>query len=317
MRKRIKSTTFYKILRNINFLIKHDFQQELNDTRYEIETLKLMPLTTEILNYYKANPELSLDYKAELSYIRENKAYITFPYKHLRSLGKIHSGYNKILKLPFVIHNNKKLYFPSTWSVKYANDIYRNFIENENILGGAYREKSPHQYQTGTFHIHKGDTLLDIGAAEALVSLDAIDKIKRLYLIESDPLWIEPLNATFRPYKEKVTIINKLISDIDSDSTITLASLLKNEELSALFIKMDIEGYETSVIEASKDVLSRAKDIRIACCTYHKHNDAAVLNSIFTALNYKTEYSDGYMLFTIDELKPPYFRKGIIRAEKE
>jgi hypothetical protein len=221
-----------------------------------------------------------------------------------------------MLKLPFVIHNGKRLYFPSTWTINRAGNIYKDFIENENILGGNYREKSPHQYLTDNFCVKEDDIFLDIGCAEALLSLDVIDKVKKLYLIESNPLWYEALNATFAPYRDKVIIINKLISNTNTESTITLSSILKDEELSSLFIKIDIEGYETSVVEASRDILTHAKDIRMACCTYHKHDDASILANIFSALSYETEFSDGYMLFTYDELKPPYFRKGMIRAKK-
>jgi hypothetical protein len=323
MLQKIKNTHFFKFLKNIKFLLTHDLykdisaiQKDFRNLQNEIHELKIKSITSKILNYYGIHQELSLHYKMELSYISENELDIVFPYKRLKELKNIQSGYDNIIKLPFVMHHNKKLFFPSTWSVQHAENTYRNFIESENILGGNFREKSPHQYQTDTFYIHEGDTLLDIGAAEALLALDAIEKIKKLYLVESDPLWLDALNATFDPYKEKVAIVNKLISDVDSDKTITLSSLLKNEELSSLFIKMDIEGYETKVIAASKDILLHAKDIRIACCIYHKHDDANILADTFTALNYKIEFSDGYMLFTLDELKPPYFRKGIIRAEK-
>lgn len=127
------------------------------------------------------------------------------------------------------------------WTKQRVIGTYRNFIENENILGGDYREKSPHQYQTNSFMIEDGDVLLDVGCAEALLSLDVVEKVKKLYLIESDKEWIPALEKTFEPYKEKTIIINKLLSDKDSDNSITLNTLIRNMEKESFFLKMDIE----------------------------------------------------------------------------
>ena len=78
---------------------------------------------------------------------------------------------------------------------------------------------------------------------------------------------------------------------------------------------MDIEGNEISVIEASREFLCQGKDIRIACCTYHRCSDADTLSGIFKSLDYKIEFSDGYIVFVADKnLQPPFFRKGLIRA---
>jgi hypothetical protein len=205
-----------------------------------------------------------------LAYLLENKTDIIFPYKQINKIENVQSGYDDSLKLSYVIHNGKKLYFPLSQN---AESIYKKLIENENITGTTeerYREKHPHQYQSDTFFIKEGDVFCDIGCAEALLSLDVIDKVKRVYLVESDPMWLDALKATFKPYRDKVIIIDKLISDVDTETTITLSSLLKNEKESPVFIKMDIEGYETSVIEASKEFLLERQNIRIACCTYHK-----------------------------------------------
>jgi 16S rRNA A1518/A1519 N6-dimethyltransferase RsmA/KsgA/DIM1 with predicted DNA glycosylase/AP lyase activity len=64
-------------------------------------------------------------------------------------------------------------------------------------LGGGYMEKMPHQYQTSYFQVKKNDILLDVGCAEALFSLDVIDKVKKVILFESDSVWFDPLKATF------------------------------------------------------------------------------------------------------------------------
>jgi hypothetical protein len=50
-------------------------------------------------------------------------------------------------------------------------------------------------------------------------------------------------------------------------------------------------------------------------CTYHKEKDAEELQKELTAKNFKTEFSNRYMLFIYDsELRKPYVRRGIVRA---
>jgi len=220
--------------------------------------------------------------------------------------------------MPFILHNGvKKLYFPKSWSVDQARDNYINYIQVENILGGNYAKKSPHQYQTSNFQINVGDVVLDIGSAEALLSLDVIDIAKKIYIFESDEIWIEPLKATFEPYQDKVVIFNKFVSDKNSATEIRLDSCIEFDKVQSLFIKVDIEGSEKLVLENNKHLFEKNINIRVVCCTYHRQNDADIFKVFFESLGYTTEYSDGYMIFIYDnELRAPYFRHGIIRAEK-
>jgi len=343
MSKKILQLSFLKLLKNYFSLMKYDLHKddnELKDTlselkvrlnliesihKEEITKLKIESIHQDkilqlkfrnIFQFYDENPNLAIQYNAELSYLKENGPLV-FPYKQLMTIGIPQAGFDSDKELPFVIHNFKKLYFPINWSIKQSISAYKEFIESENILGGGYRVKSPHQYQTETFQVQEGDVVLDVGCAEALFSLDVIDKVKKIYLFESDTLWIDALKATFEPYKDRVEIINKLVSDKDTDTSITLTTALKNEDSKNLFIKMDIEGYEVPVIIESEIFLRSDRNIKLVCCTYHRQNDAIDLQNIFTKLNYQTEFSEGYMLFIYhDDLKPPYFRNGLIRAKR-
>lgn len=308
MLEKLKHISFFKLFRNLYFLMRYNI--------YDLKVVKNEVLILNIFNYYREFPELKENFQAELSYLLINPEDIIFPYKQLKRLETVQSGYDQQRKLPFVMHENKKLFFPKTWTADRVVSTYMAFIENENILGGNYKEKSPHQYETDNFCVNENDVLMDIGSAEGLFALHVINRVKKIYLIESDTLWIEALNATFEPYKEKVEIINKLISDTDTVKTITLSSILINELTSSLFIKMDIEGYETIVLNASKNILSQNLNVKIACCTYHNQTDAETLTKIFTSMDYEVEFSDGYILYTDDKLMPPYFRKGVIRAKK-
>jgi hypothetical protein len=309
---------FITLLKNLGRLTKYDYKW-INKRELYAQLNELQ--RSNFFNYVHTHTEFRDNFKLELSNLTNEELNI-FPYKQLKELSNTEYGYDKQLKLPYVVHDKKRLYFPKTWTAEDSFNSYKNFIENENILGGKYKEKAPHQYETNTFCVKDGDVVLDVGCAEGLFALNVIDKAKKIYLIESDKLWLDALKETFKPYKDKVVFINKLISDKNTKHTITLSSILEKELSSFFFVKMDIEGYETEVINSSKDILAKDIDIRLACCTYHKQNDAEELQKTFTKLNYDTEFSDGYMLpissaSLFDIIQPPYFRKGVIRARKD
>lgn len=267
----------------------------------------------KILRYFKhyRSPE----YSSEIEYINNNGTLTPFPYnRNDNEPVNIEVNFDDERKLPFVYHKGKRLYFPSPFSLERAKQTYTNLIFTENILEGKYRAKTPHQYITDSFNVKKGDIVLDIGSAEGLFLLDVIDTVKKGYLIEYNDSFNEALKATFEPYKDKVTIINKLASNKDSATEITLDTCLQND-YGSIFVKMDVEGYEKLVLSGAKNVLHRKNDIRVVCSTYHKQDDASLLEEFFKGINYHTEFSDGYMIFFYDkEIKPPYLRKGLIRA---
>ena len=51
------------------------------------------------------------------------------------------------------------------------------------------------------------------------------------------------MEATFAPYKEKITIVRKYVSDVDEEDNITLDTFFRDEGkfIDNLFLKMDIE----------------------------------------------------------------------------
>lgn len=310
--KRIINKVYEKIVPfNIRNII-HGFNH-ISKIR-EIETMKKEILYLKIMHYLNNNSE---EYKDEKKYLNLLGTLAVFPYKRTnKELDIVNGDFDRKRKMPFVYHKGNKLFFPSHFSLEKAKSIYLNYIVKENILEGDYIEKRPHQYTTESFFIKNGDIVLDIGGAEGLFLLNAIDKIKKGYIFESEKFWIDALKATFEPFKEKVIIINKFASNTNSSNTVTIDSCLENQP-GDVFIKMDAEGSEMSVLKGAENVVNRKNDIRIACCTYHKNNDAELLESFFKSINYQTEFSDGYMLFFYDEeLKAPYFRKGLIRANK-
>ncbi|MES1223491.1 MAG: FkbM family methyltransferase, partial [Bacteroidota bacterium] len=259
-----------------------------------------------ILNYFQNNP--ASEYANETKYLTNAGKLEVFPYNagNTNSLhDKIEGGFDARKKMAYVLHNGKRLYFPKKFSISSAKNVYLNFIFN--MLGErssekfAYQfpQKTPHQYITENFFVKEGDIVLDIGGAEGMFLLSVVDKIKKGYIFEPSTFWFDALKATFEPYKEKVILIKKLVSDKDTAKEICVDTCLENDP-GNVFIKMDVEGYESLVLKGAKKVLSRKNDIRVACCTYHKHDDAISFEKFFKDLNYETEFSDGYMLFFYD-----------------
>lgn len=285
------------------YYIEKQLQEQIEEQSARIIDLKmaLIGVTSDL-------------YKAEAEYVQKN-GFCKFPYKALQEVPPFDSGYDDRHQLPYVVHKGKRLYFPLSYSVENCIKMYTSYIGEECLLGGRYREKLPHQYVTDTFSIDEGDVLVDVGCAEALLSLDNIEKVSKVYLFEGEQEWMPALNATFNDYQDKVVIINKYVSDTDTENTITLRTALQQENDKPLFIKMDIEGAEVNVLNGSKEFLTERNDVKMACCTYHHQLDGEEIPRILEDMGYTYEFSEGYMLFDLyDRLHYPFFRHGLVRA---
>ncbi len=335
--KDFRQSFIYKAAKNFLAIFKIDVQREIETSNYEFQShkrkvskllsdssneiqrletdLRRMSLKNKVFAYAIMHKEFAEQFREELN-ILSSTDELVFPYQRIKRLDSIEADIDSEKQLPYVVHCGKRLYFPRSYSTELCKTMYRNYIESENIVGGGYRTKCPHQYQSDNVFIGENDIMVDIGCAEALLSLEVIEKVKKVYLVESNPFWNDALQATFSPYTHKVVFINKMIADTDSNDTITLETLLKDVQDEHVFIKMDIEGCETDIIENSANFIKNHSGLKFACCTYHKDNDANRLEKMFVQDGYKIEFSSGYMLFFYDQCNPPYFRKGVIRAWK-
>lgn len=301
---------FSNLSRNFHLLGKYDLQED-----YLNRLSNLTQLRNAIIDlYFKANKEEKQQYLDELQYLQSANYFDMFPYNQLKKISDISVGIDKQYHLPYVLHSGKKLFFPEFWNLKEVSEKYRYYIERENLLGGKYTSKAPHQYQTKSFKIEGDDIFLDIGCAEGLVALDCIEKVPKAYLFEADPIWEKPLKATFAPYKDKVQIIHKWVGDKDDVNSTTLNSAIQENKGKFFFVKMDIEGAEELVVKGNAEFF-KSNFIKIACCTYHKKEHFDNLSKLFCDWGYSISTSDGYMLCFMDKnFSPPYFRKGVLRA---
>ena len=290
----------------------HDLQQTNTSILHDLNICKKNLIDL----YYEFHQEEKVQVQDELDFIKECGQIETFPYPQIKKIQhNIVVDFDKRLQLPFVIHKDKRLYFAKEFTIESAKAAYINYVERENLLGGGYTAKAPHQYITDSFHVEQNDIVVDAGCAEALFALDSVEKAKHIYLLEADAIWHKPLQATFAPFKDKVTIIQKFLSGENFGNAVTLDGLFDKFSEESFFIKMDIEGAEESVIQGNKKFLTSQNKIKLACCTYHRAHHAEMLSSLLKDMGYIFEFSDGYMLFPWDEhQQPPYFRKGLIRA---
>ena len=268
-------------------------------------------LKRSIDEYYSIHQDEQSDEITEaLSYLKNNPIAV-FPYPfqdqyHQNDI-KVHKDHVK--GLHYVMLDGKKLYFKRRWSIKRIQHSFNELTKEQDL-------QSPHRYLTNDFDIEEGEVLVDIGVAEGNFALAAVEKAARLILFETDKEWIEALNATFEPWKDKVLIINKFVSDIDNGSNVTLDHFLKpNEKIS--FLKIDVDGAEAQLLKGCKRILSEMKPLKLAICTYHKQNDEMDFTAILEKNGFITSTSNRFILFYYDkQIAPPYFRKGLIRAVK-
>lgn len=211
--------------------------------------------------------------------------------------------------MPYIILEGKRMYYPSNYKFVEMDEkpVVKNILREQS-------PSSPHLYLKGQHTIQEGDVIVDAGVCEGNFVLRHIDKVSKAYLIECDTNWIEALKVTFKDYKDKIVICNKMLSKANSVETITLDTLVKEK---VDFIKMDIEGAEIDALLGAMETLKNS-NARCSICCYHRSGDEKYIRCILESYGYITSVSDGYMVF-MNEKQTHYnfdFRRGIVYAKK-
>jgi hypothetical protein len=252
---------------------------------------------------------LSPEIREGLKYLKFHK-FSAYPYKWALKYDNMlpevyrdqqHSCY-------YVIFEGKKMYFPKRFTETQVIWIFRSINKEQD-------PQSPHLYQTQDFQVDYDSIVVDAGVAEGNFSLSVIDKVKLLFLVECEAEWMEALRLTFAPWNEKVVFVEKFMSDVESDTTTSIDSLLRPASDEKYFIKMDIEGYEQKALQGMKKMVASGCNIKMDVCTYHHPNDLQEIKEAIDSYGFKWNISKSFMLyFKPDE--EPSFRKVLIRAEK-
>ncbi len=266
--------------------------------------------TKDVLDYYNNNPkEVMEDMQEPLSYIRRKNKLRVFNYKFVDNFrSDINIEFDENVMLFYAVYHGKRMYL----SRKY-DSIEKAHMYCIGLLVEQHPESS-HVYLDNKFYVEKGSCVLDAGVAEGNFALDIIDQVSHIVMVESDEEWLEPLKYTFEPYKDKITIINKYLTDTDDSKNITIDSIAKKFQIN--FIKMDIEGSEPKALDGGAGYLSFCKDIKIAACAYHNLNDEKIIKEKLEKYGFRTHTSEGYMNFLWSNSNPKLFVRGIVRGEK-
>lgn len=247
--------------------------------------------------------------KDVIEYVRNHGVQI-FPYHFTEKYKQedIQVFHDDEQGMHYVLQDGKRLYFKRKWSV---NRIKKSFHD----LTLEQDEKSPHRYLSDRFDLDQNDVLADFGAAEGNFTLAVIDRIKKAYLFEYDPEWIEALRLTFKPWRDKVEIVPKFVSDRNDEKYCSGDVFFKDKSIT--FLKIDVDGGERGLLRGFKQTIEEADTMKIALCTYHQHDDEREFTEWLRQKNYHVEPSQGYMIFYYDKkLKAPYIRRALIRATK-
>lgn len=227
-----------------------------------------------------------------------------------KPMEKYEVSWDEEFNMPYVMFEGKRMYYPQDAGFQVENGKqYLSGIEFEQ------QEGSPHTYITDDIYIKEGDVVVDAGVCEGNFAIKYIDKVSKLYLIECDPMWLDPLTLTFRDYLHKVVFCTKFLGNTNDERTVTLDQLVGNDRVD--FIKMDIEGAEIDALRGGEKVF-RNNDIRCSICSYHKHNDEKNIRSILESYGYNTSTSKGHMIFHLDSERFKWCepRHGIVYGKK-
>lgn len=278
------------------------------------KSFRLNRLKNRIIKYLTDLPEsqISEEQKEVLNYLNTNVLDV-FPYSFREKYKPeaVEVQLDETQQLYYMLWEDKKLYYKNGTQFKKAQKYFNSLLMEQD-------EASPHKYLTNEFDFEEGEVLVDVGAAEGNFSLSNIEKAKHVYLFEMGLEWIKALEATFAPWKEKVTIVQKYVSDKDAQNSIKLDTFFKNDE-KVTFIKADVEGAEGQVINGAKKLINNQQNIKIAVCTYHRQSDATTLSNLLFEKGFSTHFSDKYMIFHYGKtnvVEAPFLRKGILRGVK-
>lgn len=251
-------------------------------------------------------------YAKEIEYLKKKGKIVTFPYdfSDLIYVKKDDIKYDQIHNKTYVLMGDKKLYW---WDGNREEDNLDGAIYSANELFLEQHINSPHRYFTESFYPEQDEIFIDIGCAEGKEALEIVDRVKEVYLFESNSMWKECLGLTFEPYKN-VHIINATVCSINSpeQNRVRLSDCI-NSVNEKLLIKLDVEGAELEVLKGMEDIL-RSQNVRLLVTLYHRKNDVSKLASYLQNLGYQIEFSDNYMLTHMKEKE--FFVHGLLRAKK-
>jgi hypothetical protein len=285
-------------------------QRIFNSNRYK--------LTKRLIQYIESeNCDLPIEERNALKKFlsKDLVSQISHPFVTAYQYRSVNVLWDNIKSLYYVNHNKKKMYFKKGLSKSTIAMMYNNLCIEQDI-------RSPHCYFAFPICYQPTDVVVDMGAAEGIWALDIVEKVKEIYLFECEDTWIEALQATFEPWKDKVHIVNKYVADSTDEKSTTLDDYFCGKNIFPTILKADVEGAEIACMNGASALLTR--HIRHAfLCTYHHFTDFEILSEMMRNHHFEVQVSEGHMISIYSE--PDYgckditkiFRKGLIHAHKQ
>lgn len=257
----------------------------------------------------RADQLTAMHFEDEVRFLRAH-GFSIFPYPWAvrYSPDDVPAFFDERNGLCYAMHAGKRLYFPRGYDKRHVQlTCSMLFVEQDR--------QSAHRYFTDSFGPRSGDIFIDVGCAEAFSALEVVDTVSKVILLESDPKWKEALEATFAPYGDKVTLLQRIAGNETNDRSVRLDDLIAAEETRRVFLKIDVDGVERSVLSGAAHLLE-SHPLGLVCCLYHHQADEAELLPYLQSVGLATSLSEGYMLAPFGELEFPYFRRGVVRAQR-
>jgi len=206
----------YKIKKCIKWFIPYGIIILREQRLQKIQTALSEYKENEIKNYFLSLNSDDPEIYEIINYFKKYR-FSVFPYEFSK---KYHASdidvfFDKTSQTRYVVHENKRLYFPENWENNHIRAYYNGLCIEQD-------KDSPHRYDVDCYAVKNGDVIADVGAAEGIWALNNAEKASKIYLFECNQEWIKALRKTFEPWKEKVVIVNKYISNNNYDKNITL-----------------------------------------------------------------------------------------------
>ena len=249
------------------------------------------PEIQEILNYWSLN-EISVFNQ----YIKEEVTFDTVEWDYIENM-------------PYIMFEDKRMYFP--FDTKFDELDGKKVVVD--ILS-EQQEMSPHLYIKDDIVVKDGDVIADAGVCEGNFVLRYIEKVSKSYLFESDRRWKKALGLSLKKFSDKIVMCDGYLGLRDGKDSLSLDTVIHGR---LDFLKMDIEGAEPIALLGGRNVLLD-NNVRCSICSYHNCNDAKIISDILQFYGYRTNTSDGYMLFYHDSqiFSSLDFRRGIVYGRK-
>ena len=88
-------------------------------------SIKQLQIANSMLHYYINEDAKEYQEEYEFLFSSENNELVRFPYPQIKQIDNIVVSFDRQIRMPYINHKSKKLYFPSSFSVEKCAQTYR------------------------------------------------------------------------------------------------------------------------------------------------------------------------------------------------